>query len=263
MKIDYEKKISGVAPGRFAVGRVLKLVKGQKGKFLDIGCGKGEITKCIKKSYPDLEVYGCDVSKKAIKLAKRNPQGVHFMVAESHDLPFKDGFFYSVYMSQVLEHLEDLNGAIQEAKRVLKRKGFFYSITPLEGSPFTLQYWIRKNKKVKQSRDGFTGHVYAFPFKGLKEVIERNEFLIKDAFFSDFLLCQLVDSFYHPLLAISGKDSTFSFRGCYIDGREAGFKRESVVVMKSILEALFEAENVLGQKFKIPGFMAHIKAVKT
>lgn len=263
MKMDYEKKIFGVAPGPFEARRLLKLLEKQKGRVLDIGCGKGVLSKYIKKNRPDLEVYSCDISKKAIKIAKKNPQGVHFVVGDCHSLPFEDSLFDAVYMKHVLEHLEDVNAAIQEVRRVLKKNGFFYSVTPLEGSPSTFEYWIRKIEVVRQARDRYTGHVHAFSLKDLKEVIERNKFLVEDYSFSDFFLCQLVDSFYHPLLAILGRDFSFSFRDRYIAGRKAGFKRRLAVIIKTFLEAIFEVENILWQKFKIPGFIVYIKAVKS
>ncbi|MFA5713267.1 MAG: peptide chain release factor N(5)-glutamine methyltransferase [Bacteroidales bacterium] len=40
--------------------------------FLDVGCGSGAIVSAIANRFPQVEAYGCDVSEKALEVAKRN-----------------------------------------------------------------------------------------------------------------------------------------------------------------------------------------------
>ena len=263
LKVDYQKKIFGVAPGDFERESLLRLLDKQKGRILDFGCGLGKLTKTVKGSRSDLEVYGCDIGKEAIRMAKKDPQGVSFMIGKSERLPFRNGFFDAVYARHVLEHLEELDAAMVEIRRVLKKNGCFYSITPLEGSSFTLEYWSRKNKFIRQAREKYTGHVSAFSFKGLKEIIEKNRFSVKSYFFGEFFLYQLIDCLYFPFLVFLRKDFSFSFRGNYIMAKKSGFKRWLVLTIKTALEEVFKAENIFWQKLRAPGFIVYIRAVKT
>ena len=54
------------------VDRLQLTVDGKRVQILDVGTGSGCIPIAIKKSRPDWEVYGCDVSEGALDVAKRN-----------------------------------------------------------------------------------------------------------------------------------------------------------------------------------------------
>ena len=45
--------------------------------LLDVGTGSGAIAVSVKREYPQLEVDACDTSKKALKIAKENAQGLN------------------------------------------------------------------------------------------------------------------------------------------------------------------------------------------
>ncbi|NIN65623.1 MAG: methyltransferase, partial [Anaerolineae bacterium] len=49
-----------------------------RGQVLEVGCGAGGMARAIKARRPDLDVYGCDISRTAIGMAQRNPGGVTF-----------------------------------------------------------------------------------------------------------------------------------------------------------------------------------------
>lgn len=98
---------------------------------LDIGCGRGELIYYISKM--GANGYGIDYSSSAIKLAnalkskkeQRYKEKMHFLVMDAKALQFKDSFFDSVIMTDVVEHLypEELDIVIKEVKRVLKPNG--------------------------------------------------------------------------------------------------------------------------------------------
>ncbi len=260
--MDHQKKIFGVAPGPFEVKKALKLLEGQKGRILDLGCGLGKLTKAIKKNRPDLEIYGCDISREAIKKAKKDSQKVHFRVGSSDCLPYKENFFDAVFARHVLEHLEEIDLMMSEVKRVLKKKGNFYSITPLEGSPFTFEYWARKIELIKQARDKYSGHLHFFSFKDLRGVIEKSNFRVENYFFEGFFLYQLIDCFYFPFLVVLKRDFSFSFRDAFTVRRKPGLWRKLAIITKMTLEIIFEAENIFWQKIKTPGFIIYFKATR-
>jgi SAM-dependent methyltransferase len=98
-----------------------------QGRVLDIGCGSGVVSGLLRDC--GNEVYGLDVSPVAI--AKYRDNGFHGVVTTAeHTLPFKDGVFDAVWMSEVIEHIVGYEQLIMEVARVLKPGGRLYLTTP-------------------------------------------------------------------------------------------------------------------------------------
>ncbi len=92
---------------------------------LDVGCGPGNISADIATRVPRGTVIGIDRSPDVVARALREyPSGDHhnltFAVADVFALPYADETFDVVYVHQVLQHLGDPVGALQEMRRVLK-----------------------------------------------------------------------------------------------------------------------------------------------
>lgn len=97
-------------------------------KLLDIGFGRGEMLYHCEKL--GASVYGIDFSDEARLIAKEvvthSPQA-SIVQADCAGLPFKDGFFNRVLVSDLIEHVSFEKGikVMQEAYRVLAPGGFF------------------------------------------------------------------------------------------------------------------------------------------
>lgn len=61
--------------------------------LLDIGCGEGYYSNRLANTLPELEVYGIDISKAAVKAASKTYPKLHCAVASSYHLPFADAAF--------------------------------------------------------------------------------------------------------------------------------------------------------------------------
>ena len=61
--------------------------------LLDIGCGEGYYSNRLANTLPELEVYGIDISKAAVKAASKTYPNLHCAVASSYHLPFADAAF--------------------------------------------------------------------------------------------------------------------------------------------------------------------------
>ena len=88
--------------------------------LLDVGCGSGEIANDLMNSLsiPCNTTFGLEIivdgdNKKPFQILKYD--GINF--------PFPDNSFDFMTMFSVLHHVEDFNGVIKEAKRVLKPNG--------------------------------------------------------------------------------------------------------------------------------------------
>jgi len=172
------------------VGLLPEELASVRGKVLDIGCGAGFYTgRILKRNLPRLKVYGIDISRKAIKLARRDYPKIEFKSASAYDLPFADNFFDAILINCVLEHLQKPDYALQEASRVLKPNGILFSITPIEGDRAVFFQNQKLTKKIH-------GHVQRFNREELISILNRNGFIVKRYYFTGYLFCQIVSWLY-------------------------------------------------------------------
>jgi len=101
-------------------------------RVLDIGCfiGYGET-----RIYPQAnEIIAIDSDSNAIKFARKNRkfQNVKFKDVDARKLPFSNETFDIIIASQVIEHIhpDEVSNFLEEAKRVLRKEGLFFIVTP-------------------------------------------------------------------------------------------------------------------------------------
>lgn len=259
--MDYEKKVcGGKEESSWAIFNPQGLepfpkdfLRNVKGKILDVGCGAGGFTGLLKKIRPDLDIYGVDISKNAIKIAKKDFPKVKFSVGTSYKLPFRDNFFDAAIMRQILEHVEYPEKALKELKRVLKPKAIFYSATPIEGEKFVIN--PPKYLCIK-----YQGHIQRFSIKSLKYLIEKNGFEINNYYFYGFLLCQIINVVCLSAYNLMKFPNEFSVKGYVEEGRTTTLKR----ILGSIRKIIFALENIEAKLVPrwIPGRSMHIVARK-
>jgi ubiquinone/menaquinone biosynthesis C-methylase UbiE len=103
---------------------------GEAAHLLDIGTGPGHLLLAIRKTLPDAELVGVDISSAMVAQAKRNieryGQGLHIevRVADANSLPFPDETFDRVISTGSLHHWKDPLQALSETHRVLKVNGY-------------------------------------------------------------------------------------------------------------------------------------------
>jgi 2-polyprenyl-6-hydroxyphenyl methylase/3-demethylubiquinone-9 3-methyltransferase len=95
-----------------------------KSEVLDIGCGGGFVSESL--SLAGFRVTGLDASMSSLVQARAHAEGVtevRYIQGSAYALPFPDGSFDGVVISDVLEHLNDLNIVASEIFRVLRPGG--------------------------------------------------------------------------------------------------------------------------------------------
>lgn len=94
-------------------------------RILDYGAGRGDLAIKICRAYPSAEVWACDIDHEAMAEAgRRDPAGVRFITVEpTGRWPWPDGYFDTVVLSDVLEHVSDEVAVLREAARVLSPGG--------------------------------------------------------------------------------------------------------------------------------------------
>ena len=120
------------------------IINKKKINIIDLGCGTGNFTGKLL-SFKS-EIYGCDVSEKSIKLAKKLHPEINFSVQNIEKLSFENNYFDVVIFSGVLHHFNNLNLPLMEAYRVLNKDGILFSYDPNLHNPYN---WFLRKKNSK------------------------------------------------------------------------------------------------------------------
>ena len=98
---------------------------------LNIGVGSGALERLALAKRVD--IHALDPSNRAVeKLQRELTLGGKARVGYAQSIPFADGMFDGVVMSEVIEHLDDqgVAAALSEVRRVLKPRGTLWASTP-------------------------------------------------------------------------------------------------------------------------------------
>ena len=112
---DFHKKVASEITSRLRTGKVL-----------DIGTGPGHLLLEITRQNPDLDLVGCDLSNKMLKIAKKvtsqekgtEPSKISLTKGDVQNLPFADGEFDQVVSTLSMHHWNDPIQGIRECARV-------------------------------------------------------------------------------------------------------------------------------------------------
>lgn len=122
--------------------------------MLDVGCGEGYYLSFVQNHLPELEGWGIDISKDAVRYAAVRNKRATFLTATASHLPFPDDSF------DVLSSMFALT-LPEEFARVLKPGGCFIQVTAGENHLMALKSIIypeiiKKEKHPQLDLPGFT-----------------------------------------------------------------------------------------------------------
>lgn len=153
------------------INRIKKKMLGRDYKnktLLDIATGTGYIA--IEMARLGLKVIACDLSPEAIKnLEKYKKQfklkNLKLMVCKAEKLPLKGGSVDFVTANAILEHIPDELEAVNEWKRVLKKKGKLFIAVPLKFRYIWPFLWI-----PNYLHDKNIGHLRRYDLNTLRDI---------------------------------------------------------------------------------------------
>ncbi len=101
-------------------------------KLIDVACGTGDIAKLFTEATEGKSKVECvDPNQNMISLGKnklKNYQNISWKIASAEKLPFKDSMFDYYVISFGLRNTKNINKALSEAFRVLKKGGCFFCL---------------------------------------------------------------------------------------------------------------------------------------
>jgi methionine biosynthesis protein MetW len=154
--------------------------------ILDIGCGDGAFDKILIKEFPQVVLYGVDISHEAVSICKKEGINAVELDVSNQPLPFDENSFDVVILLDVIEHLINPDFAMTEIHRVLKKDGILIMSTP------NLACWYNRILLLIDLQPIFTevstkaifghpghqpvGHLRLFTLKALQEFLSFHRF---------------------------------------------------------------------------------------
>ena len=94
-----------------------------RGDVLDLGSGTGYLSIEIARRAPSLQVYGLDLSRRMVKIARRHARGIdnaQFVFGNAARLPFRDNSIDLVISTGASHHWKTPRLVFEECYRILK-----------------------------------------------------------------------------------------------------------------------------------------------
>ncbi|MFH1590436.1 MAG: class I SAM-dependent methyltransferase [archaeon] len=151
-------------------------------EVLDVGCGSGGVSFEIIRTAGFKRYVGVDFNDDAIKSAnaRNKRKDVKFIASHAEKLPFKDGEFDSLLLSDVLDHCYDYKSCLKEARRVLRNGG--QALVTVENKhslwPIVEAVWDR----FGDSRNYGDTHLEHFSPGSLRKALEEQDFRVRKIF---------------------------------------------------------------------------------
>lgn len=116
---------------------------GPRLRWLDVGCGTGELTRAILTRTQPADVVGVDPSEGFVAHARQVTPAASFEVADAQELPFEAGAFDAVASALALHFIPDSQRGLAEMTRVAKAGGTVavYVWDYAEGMQMLRMFW--------------------------------------------------------------------------------------------------------------------------
>ena len=104
--------------------RILSFCSGTvKGSVLDAGCGDGFFANQLASLSEVKNITGVDISEKPLDIARKRFPNNQFLQGSLNEISFEDESFDSIVMTEVIEHLVDIDGTLENLAKFLRPGG--------------------------------------------------------------------------------------------------------------------------------------------
>ena len=161
--------------GRMFARHMLRRRSGERfQRFLDVGCGLGYFMNAVTHA-SGWEVHGVEISPEAVSYAN-NVLSLKVHCGELMDAGYPDHFFDFIRVNNVIEHVCNPLGFIQECSRILRKDGRLYLSVP--NGPVDsagLINFFQTEKKPPRSKDG---HLFFFSKNAIYRLFQASSLKI-------------------------------------------------------------------------------------
>jgi SAM-dependent methyltransferase len=147
------------------LGRILEWLGDVDGPVLDVGCGVGHLGRVAVAQGAPVDLVGIDLM---VQLLRDATTGYGALVeGDIHKMPWHDGSFGALVLSNTLHHVADRTSALKELLRVLAPGGVMIAYDPRRVAPLEAF-----KKLVRRNHDAFTEYHYAFEPREYRTMFE-------------------------------------------------------------------------------------------
>ena len=160
---------------------MLRSIKNDGSKILDLGCNDGFFAHQIKKKNPLCDVYGADINTSALKYAKKRYPDVKFCRI-NNDFYNKKHKFDVIIVSHVLEHIHDREKFLKNISKIIKRKGKLLLAVPQErvrGDTTVLQWLYNMLRGTFENP-----HVVKLTYEDVKDLLENEDLKVTNKLYT-------------------------------------------------------------------------------
>jgi SAM-dependent methyltransferase len=181
--MDYFDRIwegvpEGAVPERFTDRRDFLLARVRAGdRVLDLGCGDGAFTAALARA--GARPVGVEVAAEPLRRARARDPSLELHLV-SGPLPFAPGEFDVVWAGEVIEHVADGTGLLDQVRRVLRPDGRLLITTP--DHPPWLRWRLGLSRRAFERHfDPRLDHVRFFTVRTLTLLLEDAGFTVARA----------------------------------------------------------------------------------
>ena len=149
---------------------LLNLIKNREVEsILDVGCGEGFTLHRLKEKGIGKKLEGLEYLQTAIDLGKEMYPDIKITQGSIYKLPYKDNSFDLVLCTEVLEHLEEPEKALQELVRVSKK----YLAISVPNEPFFMFAQMVRGKNWSRLGNDIE-HINHWTMFGFPKFVKKN-----------------------------------------------------------------------------------------
>jgi 2-polyprenyl-3-methyl-5-hydroxy-6-metoxy-1,4-benzoquinol methylase len=159
------------------------------GRILDIGCGDGFITRMIGRKTGAM-MSGIEISSSAAETSRKGGVECKVVNIDREKIPYPEGHFDAVFCGDIIEHVYDTEGLLENVRSVLKKDGYLIATVPNIASWYNRGFlligmmptWIESSSKTFTGNPMIkkgVGHIHAFTKRSLIELLRLKGFRIE------------------------------------------------------------------------------------
>lgn len=168
------------------INKIVNMVPEGKQRVLDLGCYNGLVLDKLKQK--GHEVYGIELSEYGLSECKRKKIPVLKYDLNLFPYPLKSNTYDVIILGEVIEHVLSPDQILNEAKRMLKKKGILIITTPnLAALTRRIKLLVGVNPNIDVSLEDSSGHIRYYTFSSLTKLLSNYNFKIEKED-SDFIL---------------------------------------------------------------------------